>query len=279
MKEKIKQISKIVFMVVVVATVSMYWYDQYGYYFPSAENTQSYCSSNNNVAVIKIRGNIVTYDVPQTNADGTQTAIPDTTSAENVLSYIDEIKNNDNIKGVIVEIDSGGGSPTAGEEIMRALKNIGKPTVAAIREQGNSAAYLIATGTDKIYANKMSDVGSIGVTMSYLDYSQQNIKDGITYQQISTGKFKDSGDPDKVLTKEEKEKFLQELQKLHQLFVEDVAANRNLNIDVVNKLADGSTMVAQEAKDKGLIDEVGSMDDVKAWLGSQLGIEPDLCIY
>jgi len=112
-----------------------------------------------------------------------------------------------------------------------------------------------------------------------LDYSQKNKQEGLTYQQLSSGKFKDAGDPDKELTAEEKELLMKDIEKMHQLFIENVAVNRNLDIETVEKLADGSTMLGQDAKGKGLIDEIGNINDAKEWLKNQLEIEPELCIY
>ena len=72
---------------------------------------------------------------------------------------------------------------------------------------------------------------------------------------------------------------MKDIEKMHQLFVENVAVNRNLDIKTVEELADGFTMLGQDAKEKGLIDEIGNINDAKEWLKSQLGIEPELCIY
>ena len=151
--------------------------------------------------------------------------------------------------------------------------------MAVIREFGASGAYLIASATDKIYASKMSDVGSIGVTSSYLDYSQQNKKEGLIYQQLSSGEFKDAGDPDKELNEKEKEIMMRDVKKVHQIFIEMVAENRNLDIEKVKKLADGSTMLGQDAKENGLIDEIGSIDEAKDWLEKELKIEANVCVY
>ena len=125
----------------------------------------------------------------------------------------------------------------------------------------------------------MSDVGGIGVAMSYLDYSQQNGQDGITYQQLSSGKFKDTGSPDKVLTAEEKELLMRDIKILHEAFVKRVAENRGLDIEQVEKLADGSTMLGRAAKENGLIDEIGNIYDAQKWIREKLGIEPEICIY
>ncbi len=199
--------------------------------------------------------------------------------SEEIVAYIDEIEKNSNIAVVIVEIDSYGGYPVASEEIMNALKRMTKPTIAVIREGAVSGAYLIASGADRIYASEMSDVGGIGITMSYLDYSQQNKEEGIIYQQLSSGKFKDTGNPDKELTAEEKELYMRDIKILHEAFVKRVAENRGLDIEKVEKLADGSTMLGKAAKENGLIDEIGSIYDAQEWIKQELGMEPEICVY
>jgi len=256
----------------------MYWYDQYMYYFTDAysydESSLVECPWDSNVALISIHGDIATYSYYSEESGDS-----DVVSSEEIVKYIDEIENDEYIGALIVEIDSYGGYPVASEEITNALKRMKTPVIALIRESAASGAYLIATGADKIYASEASDVGSIGVTMSYLDYSEQNKDQGIIYQQLSSGKFKDSGDPDKELTEEEKELYMRDVSILYDIFVRKVAENRNLDIEKVRELADGSIMLGQAAKDNGLIDEIGDIYDVKEWIRQELGIEPVICNY
>ena len=278
MKEKIIQVFKIILLVGLVLTLMMYWYDQYMYYFTDAysldESPLVECPWDSNVALISIHGDIVTYSYYSEESEDS-----DVVSSEEIVKYIDAIEDDEYMEALIVEIDSYGGYPVASEEISNALKGMKKPVIALIRGSAASGAYLIATGADKIYASEMSDIGSIGVTMSYLDYSEQNKEEGLIYQQLSSGKFKDSGDPDKELTAEEKELYMRDVSILHDIFVRKVAENRNLDIEKVRKLADGSTMLGQAAKDNGLIDEIGDIYDVKEWIREELGIEPIVCAY
>ncbi len=278
MKEKIIQIFKIILLVGIVLTLMMYWYDQYMYYFTDAysydESSLVECPWDSNVALISIHGDIATYSYYSEESGDS-----DVVSSEEIVKYIDEIENDEYIGALIVEIDSYGGYPVASEEITNALKRMKTPVIALIRESAASGAYLIATAADKIYASEASDVGSIGVTMSYLDYSEQNKDQGIIYQQLSSGKFKDSGDPDKELTEEEKELYMRDVSILYDIFVRKVAENRNLDIEKVRELADGSIMLGQAAKDNGLIDEIGDIYDVKEWIRQELGIEPVICNY
>ncbi|MFH1527292.1 MAG: signal peptide peptidase SppA [Bacteroidota bacterium] len=282
MKTKIKPILKNIFLASIVLTMAMYWYDQGAYYFTNEYDftyKENWCLETGNVAVINIYGEIATYS-PESYYDKEQgQTFPTTVSSEDVVYYINEAENDEYIEAIIVTIDSYGGYPVASEEIMNALKRTTKPTIAVIREGAVSGGYLIASGADKIYASEMSDVGSIGITMSYLDYSQQNKQEGIIYQQLSSGKFKDTGDPDKTLTAEEKELFMRDIKILHEAFVKRVAENRGLDIEEVEKLADGSTMLGRAAKENGLIDEIGDIEDAKNWLRNEFQIEPELCFY
>lgn len=270
--EKLKTVLRIAFIVAVLATIGLFWYDEIIDYFGEDSDLSEAYPEGGNVAVIKIYGEIVGYE--EYWEDGWVQ-----TSSESVIEYIDKINANDEIEAVIVEIDSYGGYPVAGEDICNALKQTDKPTVALIKGGGASAAYMIAVGADRIYASRFSDVGSIGVTMSYLDNTKKNEKEGIIYQELSAGKFKDTGDPGKELTQEERELLMRDVNKVHRIFIEMVAEYRGLEIETVEELANGSTMLGDDAKVAGLIDEIGNIEDVKQYLRDELDIEPILYVY
>lgn len=229
-----------------------------------------------NVAGVMLHGDLVTYISPA-NYDKDGNLLVDQTASEDVVFAILDAEKDDKIKAIILEIDSYGGSPVGAEEISNALKNAKKLTVALIREAGDSAGYWVATGANRIFASKNSDVGSIGVTISYLDYSGQNKKEGITYRQLSSGKFKDAGDPDKALSDEEAKLFMRDVNILHQNFIKAVAENRNLDIKKVESLADGSSMLGEMALENGLIDQIGGETEVKEYLESQINEQVEIC--
>src|SRR3989344_5420691 len=228
-----------------------------------------------NVLGINLHGQIVTY-IPVDSGDS---LIKDTdlVSSDTVLYYIKQAKEDENIKAIILEIDSPCGTPVAGEEIANALKSSSKPTVAFIRQTGLSAAYWAATGAGRIFASKNSDVGSIGVTTSYLENVNKNQKEGLSFIQLSTGKYKDTGNPDKPLSQEEINLFMRDLNIVHQNFIEAVSKNRNLPIEEVRKIADGSSVLGQRAKELGLIDEIGSLPEVEKYLSLKIGEKADIC--
>jgi len=113
--------------------------------------------------------------------------------------------------------------------------------------------------------------------MSYMDYAKQNQEDGLTYNKLSSGKFKDAGDPDKILTYEEKQLFMRDVNVLNENFVQTVAENRNMDIEKVRELADGSSWLGEQALEYGLIDRIGSFFEAKKYLKELLGEEIDIC--
>lgn len=233
-------------------------------------------SKDCNTVGIFVHGGIVAYISPENfDSEGNQTS--DETASENVAFQIEQAEKDDQIKAIIIEIDSYGGMPVAGEEIANALLSAKKPTVAVVRSAGVSAAYWAATGAKRIFASKNSDVGSIGVTMSYVDMASLNKTEGYTYNQLSSGKFKDTGSLDKALTDEEKKLLMRDVNIIHQNFIQVVAANRKLDAAKVAALADGSTMLGDMALLNGLIDQIGGEAEAKEYLKGIIGEDVDIC--
>ena len=294
--EKIKDdaslLSKSAKRIIVAVTVVVFWsvmilgtfllfvdedtMDHVAGFSSDSETEETVESDTCNTYGLNIVGGVVTYyskDVVDIDGD----LMANQTSADEIKYYIDQANEDENIQAIILEINSGGGSAVGGEEMMTAIKNSKKPVVAYIRDIGASAAYLAATGAQRIFASRFSDVGSIGVTYSYLDYSEKNRREGIKYVELSSGKFKDTGDPDKALTPEELALYRRDIEITKDYFIQMVAENRNLTIAEVSKLADGSTLMAKGALEAGLIDEIGSFNEVEAWIKDKIGAEVDVC--
>lgn len=245
--------------------------------YAEASTTETLSQDQNcNVYGINIHGDIVTYN--SHDAFNDQGALRyDQTSADEVTYYVKQAKNNDNIKAIAVEIDSSGGSGEAGEEMMRAFKDSKKPVVAFIRNRGLSAAYLAATGAQTIFASQFSDVGSIGITMSYLQNTDKNKKDGLTYIDLSSGPYKDSGNPNRLLSDVEKQLFMRDVTIDYNYFVQIVSQNRGLTIEKVKTLADGSSVTGATALKDGLIDKIGLLPDVENFLTEKIGSKAEIC--
>lgn len=224
-----------------------------------------------NVAVLPVEGEIWPfYGMSYT---------PLIVTPEMVETSMDTIEEDDTIEAVLVEINSPGGLPVASERIAQRLSNSPLPTVGLIGDIGASGGYMVAAATDHLIASPMSIVGSIGVTMSYVENSEQNEEDGLTYVELNTGKFKDSGSPDKPLSEEERELFQRDLDDLYETFIKMVSEYRDIPLDKVRELADGSTVNGTRAKDLGLVDTVGGRAEAKFALAKILNKEPDDIIF
>ncbi|MFA5773388.1 MAG: signal peptide peptidase SppA [Candidatus Paceibacterota bacterium] len=248
--------------------------------WPSGNNSFSdgsdkYINEDCTVTGINLHGTVMTY-IPE-HAEGDPSVDYDVVASENVLWSIQNANANPDIKAIVVEVDSVGGSPVAGEEIADAIKNSDKPVIAFIRDIGASSAYWSISSASRIWASKNSDVGSIGVTMSYLNNAENNKKEGYAYEQLSSGKFKDSGSPDMSLTKEEKDLFMRDVNIIYENFVKAVSDNRKIPIEEVKKFADGSTVLGEKAKELGLIDEIGGINEVEKYLEGVIGEKLEIC--
>jgi protease-4 len=237
----------------------------------STDDTMRSCS----VAGINLHGTILTY-IPA-HSEGDTEFDYDSVASEDIISKIDQANANMDIKAILVEVDSFGGSAVAGNELEHAITTSKKPVVAMIRDNGTSAAYLAVSGAQKIFASKSSSVGSIGVTSSYLSNVKSNDKNGYTYEQLSIGKYKDAGSPDKTLTKEERALIMRDATIIYDDFVDTVAKNRELSVNEVKDIADGSVVLGSAAKMLNLIDEVGGIDEVRAYLEEMMGERPEIC--
>ena len=218
-----------------------------------------------NVAVIPLTGLISTEDNGQAFAG-------DTVKSEDVVKLIKEADEKKEIKAILLEINSPGGEPVATDEIATAVKEVNKTTIAVIRESGASGAYWIATAADKIYANKMSVTGSIGVQASHLEFGGLLTDYNVTYRRLVAGKYKDVGSRWREMTPEEQEMYQRVLDKLHNEFIKTVAKNRGLPIDYVEALATGFIYLGSEAKDLKLIDELGGKEDALKYLEKTMNI-------
>jgi len=216
-----------------------------------------------NAVIIPIKGTILVE--PSMLSFGEETA----TSSE-IIKLIDKVEKDVNVKAIVFEINSPGGSAVASEEVANRVKRIKKPKVAWIREIGTSGAYWIASATDHIIANRMSITGSIGVISSYLDFSGFLSDHNVTYQRLVAGKYKDMGTPLKELTPMEKELFNERLDIIHKYFIDAVSENRGLNEKEANELATGIFYIGSQAKELKLVDELGGEEEVKNYLEKKL---------
>ena len=225
-----------------------------------------------NVAQIAITGAIVS------NAPGgfMNSGFSDATQ---LIKLIEKADKNKNVKAILFEINSPGGSAVASWELQRAIKATNKTTVAWVREAGVSGSYWAASATDHIVASPVTIIGSIGVIASYIDFSGTLERYNASYQRLVSGDFKDIGSPLKPLEEEEEQILQGTLDNMRVFFADSVAENRNLPKEKVNELADGRFWLGMESIELGLVDELGGKKEAIRWIEKNLDIEADIAEY
>ena len=194
--------------------------------------------------------------------------------SQSVVKLLERAEQLPNIKAVLLEINSPGGSAVSCEEIVKKVSSMNKTVVSWIRDIGTSGAYWIAASSDYIVASKASVVGSIGVYSSYLEFSGLLEKYGINYRRLVSGEFKDIGTPYRNMTTEEEELFKQRLRVLDEYFVEDVAEKRKLNNSVKKEISKAMFYLGEEALDLGLIDRIGGEKEALEYIKGVINETP-----
>jgi protease-4 len=175
----------------------------------------------------------------------------------------------DNVKGVLLRINSPGGTVGMSQEIYDAIKAArgkGKIVAVSMGDITASGGYYIASCADHIFANPGTLTGSIGVIMHLLNWQETEKKIGLTPNVIKSGAFKDIGSPDRPMSTEEKDLLQNIIMDSYDQFVTAVADGRKMDKEQVKKLADGRIYSGRQALKVKLVDELGSYDDTLAWL-------------
>ena len=217
------------------------------------------------VAVIPVEGMIT--------LNGGGSLFSSSASGEDIVNKIELAESDSNVKAIVLEINSPGGTVLGSKVVADKLQGVEKPVVAVITESGISGAYWIASQADIIVADELSIVGSIGVIGSYLEFSGLLDVYNVSYQRLVTGQYKDISSPYKEMTSDEEELIQERLDVIHDYFVAQVAAGRNMSYEEVADLSDGLFYLGLECKELGLVDEFGDLDYGVEYAKSLAGIE------
>lgn len=177
------------------------------------------------------------------------------------INQIDQLIDSSTNKAILLYVNSPGGGVYESDELYLKLKKYkeitGRPVYAYMAQTAASGGYYICMAADKVYANRMTMTGSIGVIMSMMDTTELERKIGIKTENIVSGKNKAMGNP---LT-EEQRKILQDMiDETYNIFVQIVSENRKISLEETKKLADGRIYTANQAKKLKLVDEIGDFD-------------------
>jgi protease-4 len=182
-------------------------------------------------------------------------------SPEGFKTLLDKAEDNSNIKAVVLRVNSGGGTATAGEEMAEYLRDFNKPVVVSSASINASAAYEISSQADYIFVAKSTEIGAIGTAMQLTDLSGLLDMLGINVDVITSSDSKDSSYGYRPLTDEEREYYQHMINEINDMFIENVATGRKMDIEEVRKLATGLSFTGVDAVENGLADEVGTLED------------------
>ncbi|RXE60750.1 signal peptide peptidase SppA [Acetivibrio mesophilus] len=194
---------------------------------------------------------------------------------KNTLELIEDMKNSASNKGILLYVNSPGGGVYESDELYLKLKEYkeetGRPVWTYMSNQACSGGYYISMASDKVYSNRNTWTGSIGVIISLTNYKELFENIGIKGIYITSGKNKAMGAADLDLT-EEQHGILQSLvDESYDQFVEIVAEGRKMTTAEVKKIADGRILSAKQALELNLIDEIATYEEVKEAFSSELG--------
>ncbi len=238
------------------------------------ENTKTMLSGNmafdapvdDYIAIVEVSGTI------QEQAEADLFELPQGYQHTTTLEYIDELMDDDYNQGILLYVDSPGGTVYESEELylklMEYKEATGRPIWTYMSHYAASGGYMISMASDKIYANRNTTTGSIGVILSTYDMSGLYEKLGIKYVSITSGENKDSSQ----LTDKQIAIYQEQIDEYYERFVEIVSTGRGMKKAEVKKLADGRTYTAKQALRLNLIDEIALYEDMKEDMQAELKV-------
>ncbi len=201
--------------------------------------------------------------------------------SEDFIDDLERFEDDDNIKGVVVRINSPGGAVAPSQEMYYAVQRLAeeKPVAVSMGSVAASGGYYAACGSEKIFANPGTITGSIGVITQFFNIEELMDGANIEVHTVTSGDFKDSGSPFREFTDQDEEYFVEMVFDIHDQFVEDVAECREMEIREAELLADGRVFTGRQARDHNLVDELGSLHDVIEYLSDETGLDDPPVVY
>ncbi|MCX7943443.1 MAG: signal peptide peptidase SppA [Deltaproteobacteria bacterium] len=194
--------------------------------------------------------------------------------SKQVLKNLKRFLSDTNVRGILIRVDSPGGTIGPTQEIYSEIRKASKKkkVYVSIGNVAASGGYYIACAGEKIFANPGSITGSIGVIVQTVNIEQLVKFMKIDVETIKSGKYKDIGNPFKELTPEDREMLIKVTTDIHAQFVEDISRARGISKEKIKEISDGRIMTGLLAKEYGLIDEIGSIEDAIEMLWKDLNL-------
>ncbi|MFU0505940.1 signal peptide peptidase SppA [Pseudaminobacter sp. NGMCC 1.201702] len=200
------------------------------------------------------------------------------TEDDELLERLEKLRQSASVKGVILAIDSPGGTTAGGEAIFEAVRRLAaeKPVAAQVGTLAASAGYMVASASDHIVARQSSIVGSIGVLVQFPDITGLMDKLGIKLEEIKSSPLKAEPSPFNPTSEEERAMIRSMILDSYDWFVDLVEERRPLTKPEVMALADGSIFTGRQALERKLVDELGGENEAVGWMVKTKGVAADL---
>ena len=231
------------------------------------KSVKAYKSSKNEVAVIVADGTILPGEADQ-GIVGSAT----------ICEEIRKARTNDKVKAIVLRINSPGGAFQAGDQMWRevVLATQEKPVIASMSDYAASGGYYLAMACDTIVAQPTTITGSIGVFSVLFDLSQfMGNKLGITSEEVKTGKIGELITVTRSLTEVEKDIWQKQTNEIYEIFTAKAASGRHMSQEDIKKIASGRVWTGSQAKDNGLVDVLGGLDDAIKLAAQKGGVASD----
>jgi protease-4 len=219
-----------------------------------------------NVAEVGVTGAITR------NAGGGIGSSPTGASADRIVDQIERADADSSVDALVVRLNTPGGEIVPSEDIKLAAERFDGPTVAYATDTCASGGYEIASGCDEIWARQGSIVGSIGVIGSRVNAADLADRLGIQYEQLTAGEYKDAGTPLKELEEDEREYLQGLIDDYYDQFVSNVAKRREMDQADI-EATEARVYIGSQAAQEGLVDELGTKEDVLEALEDRLGTD------
>lgn len=222
--------------------------------------------SKNKIAIIYAEGNIV---LGEEKGNFGQSITPN-----KIISELERARKDKNVKGIVLRINSPGGSALASNIINRKIKEVGKekPVYVSIGGVAASGGYYIAVAGDKIYAEKESLTGSIGVVNLIPNFKELLGKIDVNVEVVKKGEYSDLFSLSKEFTEKDEEKIYASSLKVYSEFLDVVAQGRKLDRNYVHSIAQGKVWLGEEGKELGLVDGIGGLETTISSLAKDLDL-------
>jgi protease-4 len=195
---------------------------------------------------------------------------------DTMADLIVRAREDDQVKALVVRVDSGGGSATASEVISREIeltRRSGKPVFVSMGSIAASGGYWIAAPADQIWATPTTITGSIGIWGAFPTFERSLKSLGITSDGVGTTKLSDAFDPSRPLNDLIAQSMRQIIEQGYRRFIRRVAEGRNMQPEAVEKIAQGRVWAGTTAKELGLVDEIGSLQDTISAIANSVDLK------